>query len=58
MEALIVTSEDDLRKILKEIIRKEMTRSIAGQLCGKTTSEDVLLTRIEMAKFCIFRWLS
>jgi len=51
MGTLIVTSEEDLRKIIAQVVREEVNLVIGHQRCGRTSSEETLLTRAEMAKF-------
>jgi predicted DNA-binding transcriptional regulator AlpA len=51
METLILTSKDDLRQMLREIIQEELALSYGQEKFVKVASEEVLLTRAEMAKF-------
>ena len=48
---MVVCAEEDLRRIVTEIIREELSRALALLNNFRPVSEEVLLTRTEMAKF-------
>jgi hypothetical protein len=50
METLIVVSKDDLRQMLREIIREELSQLVRQEKPTKLATEDILLTRAETAK--------
>lgn len=51
MEIVVVCTEDDIRRIVSEVVRDELSRSLAPLKHLYPAKEEVLLTRTEMAKF-------
>lgn len=51
MEAIIISSEADLKRLIQEVMREEM-RNLALELNNRVVSEDEgLMTRVEMANY-------
>ncbi|MBN8856265.1 MAG: hypothetical protein BGO55_08880 [Sphingobacteriales bacterium 50-39] len=51
MEAIIVTSEADLRHLIREIIREELKNFAADTRNEPIQPDEALMTRLEMAEF-------
>ena len=51
MDIMVVCSEEDIKRILREVIREEVGRSLALVKQLRPEVEEMLLTRTEMAKF-------
>lgn len=51
MGIVVVCNEEDIRRILREVVREEVGRSLALIKQLRPPMEEVLLTRTEMAKF-------
>ena len=51
MDVVVVCSEEDIRRIMREVVRDELVRSMAKIEQLRPIVEEVLLTRTEMAKF-------
>jgi|SRR6185437_15526860 len=51
MEIVVVCTEEDLRRIVSEVVRNELSGSLAPLKHLFSVTEEVLLTRMEMAKF-------
>lgn len=50
MDRLIVTSEEDLKRLIREVVREEMAQGLRGARQPWQVYEEPLLTRREMAK--------
>ena len=51
MDIVVVCSEEDIKRILREVVREEVGRAVAEARQFRPAVEEVLLTRVEMAEF-------
>lgn len=51
METIILTSKDDLRQLLQEVVQEQFAQVLRQVNLARIDPGEILLTRTEMAKF-------
>jgi len=51
MEKMVVCGEEDIKRLIREVIQEELVRALAPIRQPRPVAEDALFTRIEIAKF-------
>ena len=51
MEAVVITSESDLRRVIREVVREELREMVPQLQSRKPSYEEPLLTRRQMAAY-------